>query len=84
MLTAEILQCLHKEKKPWRIFDYVWQFPFSEIIARALVSVLLLAVNGLGLALAELDEVKSQIAHGETVSRNSKYDIFLNGSNWYP
>ena len=35
------------------------------------------AVNGLGLALSELDEVKSQIAHGETVRETANMISFL-------
>jgi aspartate carbamoyltransferase catalytic subunit len=67
MLVAEILQLLHKEKQPWRIFDYGLAISiFRDNSTRTRFS-FASAVNGLGLALSELDEVKSQIAHGETV-----------------
>jgi ornithine carbamoyltransferase len=77
MLTAEILQCLHKEKKPWRIFDYGLAISiFRDNSTRTRFS-FASAVNGLGLALAELDEVKSQIAHGETVRETANMISFL-------
>jgi ornithine carbamoyltransferase len=61
MLVAEILQELHKEKKPWKIFDYGLAISiFRDNSTRTRFS-FASAVNGLGLALSELDEVKSQI-----------------------
>ncbi len=77
MLTAEILQCLHREKKPWRIFDYGLAISiFRDNSTRTRFS-FASAVNSLGLALAELDEVKSQIAHGETVRETANMISFL-------
>ncbi|MDI3503560.1 MAG: hypothetical protein PWP64_496, partial [Candidatus Cloacimonadota bacterium] len=67
MLIAEILQMLHTQKKVWRIFDYGLAISiFRDNSTRTRFS-FASAVNGLGLGLAELDEFKSQIAHGETV-----------------
>ncbi len=77
MLTAEILQLLHKEKKPWRIFDYGLAISiFRDNSTRTRFS-FASAVNGLGLGLSELDEVKSQIAHGETVRETANMISFL-------
>lgn len=77
MLVAEILQLLHKEKKPWNIFDYGLGIAiFRDNSTRTRFS-FASAVNGLGLGLAELDEVKSQIAHGETVRETAAMISFL-------
>lgn len=77
MLVAEILQNLHWQKKPWRIFDYGLAISiFRDNSTRTRFS-FASAVNGLGLALAELDEVKSQIAHGETVRETANMISFL-------
>jgi len=77
MLVAEILQLLHKEKKPWKIFDYGLAISiFRDNSTRTRFS-FASAVNGLGLALSELDEVKSQIAHGETVRETANMISFL-------
>jgi len=77
MLVAEILQLLHREKKPWRIFDYGLAISiFRDHSTRTRFS-FASAVNGLGLALSELDEVKSQIAHGETVRETANMISFL-------
>ena len=77
MLTAEILQGLHWQKKPWRIFDYGLAISiFRDNSTRTRFS-FASAVNSLGLALSELDEVKSQIAHGETVRETANMISFL-------
>ena len=77
MLVAEILQLLHRKKKPWRIFDYGLAISiFRDNSTRTRFS-FASAVNGLGLALSELDEVKSQIAHGETVRETANMISFL-------
>ncbi|MBW6514645.1 MAG: knotted carbamoyltransferase YgeW [Candidatus Syntrophosphaera sp.] len=77
MLVAEILQLLHRDKKPWRIFDYGLAISiFRDNSTRTRFS-FASAVNGLGLALSELDEVKSQIAHGETVRETAAMISFL-------
>ena len=41
------------------------------------------ALNLLGLAQQDLDEGKSQIAHGETVRENRQYDLLLRRRYWY-
>jgi len=77
MAVAEILQSLHWEKKPFRIFDYGLAVSiFRDNSTRTHFS-FASAVNALGLALAELDEVKSQIAHGETVRETANMISFL-------
>ena len=77
MLVAEMLQILHREKKPWRIFDYGLAISiFRDNSTRTRFS-FASAVNALGLALSELDEVKSQIAHGETVRETANMISFL-------
>ncbi|MDZ4182442.1 MAG: knotted carbamoyltransferase YgeW, partial [Candidatus Cloacimonadaceae bacterium] len=77
MAVAEILQLLHREKKPWRVFDYGLAISiFRDNSTRTRFS-FASAVNGLGLALSELDEVKSQVAHGETVRETAAMISFL-------
>lgn len=77
MLVAEILQLLHQEKKPWKIFDYGLAISiFRDNSTRTRFS-FASAVNGLGLSLSELDEVKSQVAHGETVRETANMISFL-------
>lgn len=77
MLVAEILQLLHQDKKPWKVFDYGLAISiFRDNSTRTRFS-FASAVNGLGLALSELDEVKSQVAHGETVRETANMISFL-------
>lgn len=77
MLVAQILQLLHQDKKPWRIFDYGLAISiFRDNSTRTRFS-FASAVNGLGLGLSELDEVKSQVAHGETVRETAAMISFL-------
>ncbi len=77
MLVAEILQILHRERKPWKIFDSGLAISiFRDNSTRTRFS-FASAVNGLGLALSELDEVKSQVAHGETVRETAAMISFL-------
>lgn len=77
MAVAEILQSLHWEKKLFCIFDYGLAVSiFRDNSTRTRFS-FASAVNALGLALAELDEVKSQIAHGETVRETANMISFL-------
>ena len=77
MAVAELMQGLHWEKKPFRIFDYGLAVSiFRDNSTRTRFS-FASAVNALGLALAELDEVKSQIAHGETVRETANMISFL-------
>ena len=75
--VAEILQSLHFVKKPFRIVDKGSAGSiFRDNSTRTRFS-FASAVNALGLALAELDEVKSQIAHGETVRETANMISFL-------
>ena len=77
MLVAEILQLLHKDKKPFKIFDSGLAISiFRDNSTRTRFSYAS-AVNALGLGLSELDEVKSQIAHGETVRETAAMISFL-------
>ncbi len=77
MLIAEILQALHKQKKPFKIFDYGLAISiFRDNSTRTRFS-FASAVNALGLGLSELDEIKSQIAHGETVRETANMISFL-------
>lgn len=77
MLVAEMLQMLHREKIAWRIFDYGLAISiFRDNSTRTRFS-FASAANALGLGLSELDEVKSQIAHGETVRETATMISFL-------
>lgn len=77
MLIAEILQLLHNHKKPFKVFDYGLAIAiFRDNSTRTRFS-FASAVNALGLAISELDEVKSQIAHGETVRETANMISFL-------
>ena len=67
LLTAEIFSEMHRQKKSFRLFDSGLAISiFRDNSTRTRFS-FAAAVNALGLGLSELDEVKSQIAHGETV-----------------
>lgn len=77
MLVAEIMQELHRAKKPFKIFDSGLGIAiFRDNSTRTRFSYAS-AVNALGLALSELDEVKSQVAHGETVRETAAMISFL-------
>jgi len=77
MLVAEILRLLHMQKKPFKIFDSGLAISiFRDNSTRTRFS-FASAVNALGLAVSELDEVKSQIAHGETVRETANMISFL-------
>jgi len=77
MTVAEILRLLHREKKPFRIFDSGLAISiFRDNSTRTRFS-FASAVNALGLGLAELDEVKSQVSHGETVRETANMISFL-------
>ncbi len=77
MIVAEIMQELHRMKKPFKIFDYGLAISiFRDNSTRTRFSYAS-AVNALGLGLSELDEVKSQIAHGETVRETANMISFL-------
>jgi len=75
--VAEILKALHRQKKSFKVFDYGLAISiFRDNSTRTRFS-FASAVNALGLALSELDEVKSQIAHGETVRETANMISFL-------
>ncbi|MDD2332365.1 MAG: knotted carbamoyltransferase YgeW [Candidatus Cloacimonetes bacterium] len=77
MLIAESLQCLHRLRKPFKIFDSGLAISiFRDNSTRTRFS-FASAVNALGLGLSELDEIKSQIAHGETVRETANMISFL-------
>lgn len=77
MLTAEIMQALHWRKVPFKIFDHGLGISiFRDNSTRTRFS-FASAMSALGLALSELDEVKSQIAHGETVRETANMISFL-------
>ena len=76
-LVAEILSELHKAKKPLRVFDSGLAISiFRDNSTRTRFS-FVSAVNALGLGLADLDEGKSQLAHGETVRETANMISFL-------
>jgi knotted carbamoyltransferase YgeW len=75
--TAQILKNLHKEGKSFRQFDTGLAISiFRDNSTRTRFS-FASAVNALGLGLSELDEVKSQVAHGETVRETATMISFL-------
>lgn len=77
LLIAEIFKQRHHDKKPFRLFDSGLAISiFRDNSTRTRFS-FAAAVNALGLGLSELDEVKSQIAHGETVRETANMISFL-------
>jgi len=77
MLAAEILQALHWQGKSMRTFDHGLAISiFRDNSTRTRFS-FASAASALGLTLSELDEVKSQIAHGETVRETANMISFL-------
>ncbi len=76
-ILAEILKEMHKEKKSFRLFDTGLAISiFRDNSTRTRFS-FASAANATGLAVSELDEVKSQIAHGETVRETANMISFL-------
>ncbi len=76
-LVAECLSDLHKAKKPFRIFDTGLAISiFRDNSTRTRFS-FASAANALGLGLVDLDEEKSQIAHGETVRETANMISFM-------
>ncbi len=76
-LVAECLSELHKVRKPLRVFDSGLAISiFRDNSTRTRFS-FASAVNALGLGLSELDEQKSQVAHGETVRETANMISFL-------
>jgi knotted carbamoyltransferase YgeW len=77
MLVADILRLLHLQKKPFKIFDSGLAVSiFRDNSTRTRFS-FASAVNALGLAVSDMDEAKSQIAHGETVRETANMISFL-------
>jgi knotted carbamoyltransferase YgeW len=77
MLTAEILQALHWQGKSMRTFSHGLAISiFRDNSTRTRFS-FASAASALGLTLSDLDEVKSQIAHGETVRETANMISFL-------
>jgi knotted carbamoyltransferase YgeW len=77
VLLAECFYEMHRARKPFRIFDTGLAISiFRDKSTRTRFS-FASAANALGLGLAELDEEKSQIAHGETVRETANMISFL-------
>ncbi len=75
--VADCLKELHRQGKSCRVFDTGLAISiFRDNSTRTRFS-FASAANALGLGLAELDEVKSQIAHGETVRETANMISFL-------
>jgi knotted carbamoyltransferase YgeW len=76
-LVTETLNELHKAGKSFRVFDTGLAISiFRDKSTRTRFS-FASAVNALGLGLSELDEEKSQIAHGETVRETANMISFM-------
>ena len=76
-LVAESLSELHKARKSFRVFDTGLAISiFRDKSTRTRFS-FASAVNALGLGLADMDEEKSQVAHGETVRETANMISFL-------
>jgi knotted carbamoyltransferase YgeW len=76
-LVAECLSELHKAGKSFRVFDTGLAISiFRDNSTRTRFS-FASAANALGLGLADLDEEKSQIAHGETVRETANMISFM-------
>jgi knotted carbamoyltransferase YgeW len=77
VLVAECLSELHKARKPFKVFETGLAVSiFRDNSTRTRFS-FASAVNALGLGLSELDEEKSQVAHGETVRETANMISFL-------
>jgi knotted carbamoyltransferase YgeW len=76
-LVAECFYAMHKARKPFRVFETGLAVSiFRDNSTRTRFS-FASAVNALGLGLSELDEEKSQIAHGETVRETANMISFM-------
>ena len=76
-LVAEILSELHRAGRPLRVFKSGLAISiFRDNSTRTRFS-FASAVNALGLGLSDLDEEKSQIAHGETVRETANMISFM-------
>jgi knotted carbamoyltransferase YgeW len=77
LLVAECLSEMHKAGQPFKVFNTGLAVSiFRDKSTRTRFS-FASAVNALGLGLSELDEEKSQIAHGETVRETANMISFL-------
>jgi knotted carbamoyltransferase YgeW len=77
LLTAECLRTLHDSGRSLRVFDRGLAVSiFRDQSTRTRFS-FASAASALGLTLADLDEAKSQIAHGETVRETAVMIAFL-------
>jgi knotted carbamoyltransferase YgeW len=77
LLTAQVLRALHDAGRALRVFDTGLAVSiFRDQSTRTRFS-FASAANALGLALADLDETKTQIAHGETVRETAVMISFL-------
>jgi knotted carbamoyltransferase YgeW len=77
LLIAELLKNLHLAGRSTRLFDSGLAISiFRDNSTRTRFS-FASAANALGLGLSELDEVKSQVAHGETVRETANMISFL-------
>jgi knotted carbamoyltransferase YgeW len=77
LLVAELFKEMHKAGMSFRTFDTGLAISiFRDKSTRTRFS-FASAVNALGLGLSELDEEKSQIAHGETVRETANMISFL-------
>jgi knotted carbamoyltransferase YgeW len=77
LLIAEIMKELHRLGKSIKVFETGLGISiFRDNSTRTRFS-FASAVNALGLGLSELDEVKSQVAHGETVRETANMISFL-------
>jgi knotted carbamoyltransferase YgeW len=76
-LAAEVLSELHRARRPLRVFDSGLAISiFRDNSTRTRFS-FASAASALGLGLADLDEGKSQIAHGETVRETANMISFM-------
>ena len=76
-IVADLFKEMHKERISFRSFDTGLAISiFRDKSTRTRFS-FASAVNALGLGLSELDEEKSQIAHGETVRETANMISFL-------
>jgi len=77
LLLAELLSEMHRAGRPFRVFDTGLAISiFRDNSTRTRFS-FASAANALGLTVADLDEGKSQIAHGETVRETANMISFL-------
>ena len=77
LLVAELFKEMHKARISFRTFDTGLAISiFRDKSTRTRFS-FASAVNALGLGLSELDEEKSQIAHGETIRETANMISFL-------